>query len=214
MWKRTRNHLPHFMKLSLCARRVDRRNGKLQKCSSEENDFMGIVGQLEEWLGEGEMQLMVNVAHQIWLRRNSMVFGEEFLHPKHLVRVANDQVEAFVNASQRTNEPIPVSRSLAIEKWLKPPNVITKINLDAVVDRQNNKVGLGDVARNHERVIVATVCRSHSYISNLSTTEAMAARIAVELSNSLGLRDTILEGDALEVVQALNQLDMCCRSYG
>jgi hypothetical protein len=58
------------------------------------------------------------------------------------------------------------------------------------------------------------MCRSRSYISNLSTAEAMAARIAVELSNSLGLRDTILEGDALEVVQALNQLDMCCRSYG
>ena len=96
---------------------------------------MGVVGQLEEWLGEREMQLMVNVAHQIWLRRNCMVFGEEFLHPKHLVRVAKDQVEAFVNASQRTNEPIPMSRSLAIEKWLKPPNGITKINWDAAVDR-------------------------------------------------------------------------------
>ena len=75
-------------------------------------------------------------------------------------------------------------------------------------------MGLGVVARNHEGVIVATVCRSPSHISDLSTTEGMAARIDVELSNSLGLRDIILEGDALEVVQALNQSDMCCRSYG
>lgn len=64
---------------------------------------------------------MVNVARQIWLRRNSVVFGGEFLHPKQLVHIARNQVEAFMIASPRTNEQAPTSRSMAVEKWQKPP---------------------------------------------------------------------------------------------
>jgi ribonuclease HI len=44
--------------------------------------------------------------------------------------------------------------------------------------------------------------------------EVLAAREAVELGTSLGLQDIILEGDALEVVKAINQDEPSRGLYG
>ena len=68
--------------------------GAIQKCSSIEVEFSSLFEILIEKFTEEEMQLMVGVARQIWLRRNAVVFGGEFLSPGALVKQASDQLEA------------------------------------------------------------------------------------------------------------------------
>jgi hypothetical protein len=58
----------------------------IQKCSSIEVGFSSLFEILLEKLNEEEMQLMVGVARQIWLKRNVVVFGGEFLSPSALVK--------------------------------------------------------------------------------------------------------------------------------
>jgi hypothetical protein len=54
------------------------------------NIFLGLHEKLEK-----ELLLVVITARQIWLRRNSFIFNEEFSDPMTVVRRAKDQVEAF-----------------------------------------------------------------------------------------------------------------------
>jgi hypothetical protein len=70
----------------------------IQKCSSIEVGFSSLFEILLEMLNEEEMQLMVGVERQIWLRRNAVVFGGEFLSPGALVKQASDQLEAWRKA--------------------------------------------------------------------------------------------------------------------
>jgi ribonuclease HI len=51
-------------------------------------------------------------------------------------------------------------------------------------------------------------------IDDPSLAEVLAAHKAIELCNSLGIQDCILEGDALEVVNAINQEEPCKGTYG
>jgi hypothetical protein len=62
--------------------------------------FVNIFLGLHEKLEEEELPLVVLTACQIWLKRNSFIFSEEFSDPMTVVRRAKDQVEAFNFADQ------------------------------------------------------------------------------------------------------------------
>lgn len=98
---------------------------------------------------------MVTVARQLWLQRNKVVSGGEFLSPAALVCLAKDQVQACDIAAQRTNEPRTTQRKQLEGRWTKPPKGSVKVNWDAVVDKLNGKIGMGIMARDHGGGVVA-----------------------------------------------------------
>ncbi|XP_059461940.1 uncharacterized protein LOC132190931 [Corylus avellana] len=160
------------------------------------------------------MHLMVNVARQLRLRRNKVIFGGEFLSPTDLVRLAKEQVEACDTAERRTGEPKYTPRQPSEERWQKPPEGTMKLNWDAAVDKIIGKVGTKVIARDHEGTVIAMTFGPWLYISDPTMAEAMTAREAVELGKSLGGRNFVLEGDALEVVNALRKKEDSMGSYG
>jgi ribonuclease HI len=70
-------------------------------------------------------------------------------------------------------------------------------------------VGLGTVARDYEGRVVAMSSSTRQYIGHPTTAEALAAWQAVVLGVHLGATYLELEGDAMEVVQGLNQVNQC-----
>jgi hypothetical protein len=131
------------------------------------------------------------------------VFGGDFLAPIQLVRLAREQLEAFENANLRTNGlTVQPTRTMVEESWKSPPVGCFKVNWDATLERRNAKMGWGVIARDHEGSVVAMACGSRDHIKEPTTENALAAREAVELCSSWGLRKFILEGDALVVIQA------------
>jgi hypothetical protein len=95
-------------------------SSKIHKCTSEEEDFMRLVERLMAWLDEDQMHLVATVARQIWLRRNSVVFGGDFLDSASLMRRAQAQVEACVQAANKREVREVQSPSPACVKWKKP----------------------------------------------------------------------------------------------
>jgi transcription elongation factor Elf1 len=59
---------------------------KIQKSTSNEDNFVTIFLGLQERLEKNELHLVVLVARQIWLRRNLFVFSGDFVDPTTLVR--------------------------------------------------------------------------------------------------------------------------------
>ena len=74
-----------------------------------------------------------------------------------------------------------------------------------MLDRNAWRMGIGIVARNHEGNAVAALCSSRPDIFDPAMAEAMDAWRMAKLSYSLGFWQIIVEGDALEVVQALRR---------
>ena len=66
---------------------------------------------------------------------------------------------------------------------------------------------MGTVARDHEGKFIAGFCASQRYILDPATTEAMAAWKMVNFCITMELGAVWLEGDCMEVVQALNSAD-------
>ena len=94
-----------------------------------------------------------------------------------------------------------------VVRWKKPPVGVLKINWDAALDPRTGKTGMGIVARDHEGRVLAMNSYTRNQISHPTTAETLPAWQAVVLGVQLGATYLDLEGDALEVVQDLNQLN-------
>lgn len=166
---------------------------------------MSILEKLLERLNDEDMQRVMFVARQIWHRRNTVVFGGKFSSAKLLLCTATDQVEAFKKAKEQVHNHRPSPRRSIVESWRKPPRGIIKVNWDASVDSKGKRIGIGLIMRDHGGAAIAMLCETTAYVQDPATAEAIAARRGVEFCAELGIRRVILERDALQIVQALNQ---------
>ncbi|XP_059450800.1 uncharacterized protein LOC132181566 [Corylus avellana] len=187
---------------------------KISKCASIVDDFSAIMAHLLERLDADQLQLMAATARQIWLRRNSVVFGGELTDPSTIIRWAKDQVENWCTFSKRIPKREVVSGSPSPAAWTKPPQGYMKINWDASVDKRRKRMGVGVVVRDHDGRAIVMLGTSREYVQDPSMAEAIAAREAVMLAQRLELRHIILEGDSLEIVQLLQKEEECWSTYG
>jgi ribonuclease HI len=189
-------------------------NPRIHKCTSDEMDFIYIMATLLEKLNEDQMQLVVTIARQIWFRRNSIVFGGEMVAPSVVVQRAKDQVEAWGSANKGLISSPEVTDHPPAVRWTKPPDGAVKINWDASVNANLNRMGAGVVVRDSHGVVLAMYCTTKGFVTSPSDAETVGAWAAVELAKRLGLQRVIFEGDALEIIQALTRDGDCWASYG
>jgi hypothetical protein len=149
-------------------------------------------------LEEEERHLMITIAWLIWLCRNKFVFAEEFQAPISIVRTARD------NATRKHLDPNQRAATQVEAVWEKPPHGMVKINWDAIVDGERGRIGMGAIARDHSSNVIAMTSGPLGAVHDPSLAKALAAHRVAKLSFELGLQTGILEGDALEVVQAIN----------
>ncbi|KAI8536880.1 hypothetical protein RHMOL_Rhmol10G0290800 [Rhododendron molle] len=88
--------------------------------------------------------------------------------------------------------------------WIPPANVV-KYNVDGAVQQKNGSVGIGIVAHDHLGQIVGVMATSFPRLLSPRTVEAMAFREALVFAVNRDLSRFVVEGDSLEVVQALTQ---------
>jgi hypothetical protein len=176
---------------------------RLQKCSHVAADFMSLMDYLLERCTAEEVKLGVIVARQIWHRRNQVVFGGKFTSPKEILTTAQSQLESVCEAEQHLLTKRRLIRTPEVAIWQKPPMGICKLNWDAAVDSQGRRIGIGAIVRDHNGEVLAMLCETMAFINDPVTAEALAARRGAELCQSLGILKLVLEGDALQIVQAL-----------
>lgn len=182
---------------------------KIHKSTSDEIDFIQIIEKMLERLGADQMQLVATTARLLWLRQNGVIYGGEFLDPPTMLRRAKEQVEACDEGTQRRNGREERPRHAVTVIWQIPRSGIIKLNWDASINLQQNRMGIGVIARNHEASPLAMLCARTEFVSDPTIAEAIAAWRAVELAMKLGFCFITLEGDALLIVQALSGDENC-----
>jgi hypothetical protein len=76
------------------------------------------------------------------------------------------------------------------------------------------RMGIGIIVRDSEGKVYAVASQSLSALLEPVVTKAIAALKAVEFSRNRGLYKIILEGDSLQVVNAVNAAGPNCSTYG
>jgi hypothetical protein len=84
-----------------------------------------------------------------------------------------------------------------------PPAGKIKANWDAAVDKVRKKMGIGVILQDCNGEVLATLSAPKDFIIAPEIAEATAALRAAYFCQELGFSHIILEGDALQVVQAL-----------
>jgi hypothetical protein len=72
---------------------------------------------------------------------------------------------------------------------MPPPEDVVKINWDASIKKQHKKMGVGVVARDSDRAVLAMYCLTKGSITSPSTAEAVGAWAAVELAQQAGITE-------------------------
>jgi hypothetical protein len=154
------------------------------------------------------------VARLIWLWRNSVVFGGDFMSPKHILKTASSQLDNFSKAEAGRRMSSTVRSIPEVVKWSKPSPGWIKLNWDAAIDSGKQKMRIGIIARDHMGSVLAVVCASRPHVTEPTTTEAIAAWKLADVCLSLGFAKVVLEGDSLEVVKALQTKGPCWSRFG
>jgi hypothetical protein len=153
-----------------------------------------------------ELEFVAMVAQRIWFSRNRYVFYGIVTQPNFLIKSAKEALEEYRKALDSMylfSSPSPISSPA---HWFKPPHGFFKLNWDAALDRNQKWMGVGIVSRDSYGKVIASKCSCHHYISNPLVAETFGAKLCVEFGISLGFKSVVIEGDAVGVVSALNQV--------
>lgn len=88
--------------------------------------------------------------------------------------------------------------------WTRPPLGWWKINWDFAIDKAQCRTGMGMLVRDHTGTIIAAKCLSRAGNLDPTAGEALASLHAIRWCQELGRQAIILEGDAKQVVDAIN----------
>lgn len=186
----------------------------LQKCVSLGLNFFQLFETLLARCETEELELFVVTARRIWLRRNDVIHRGFFTHPTQLLCDARIALEDFKRINEGKEDATEQKRENEIDKWKPPPLNMIKINWDGAINTKTGAVGLGVIARD-EKGSYIMACGTHKQMSTTSVmVEAMAALQAMMVGREMGAKNVIFEGDALQIVKAVNDPSMCESPFG
>jgi hypothetical protein len=156
-------------------------------------------------LNDDLMSLTMVVFHRIWLRRNKLIFEEQFYSPMKVFIKASQFFEDFKMYNLRESLlKVPNVEGSNICKSWKPPNAgFVKVNWDASLNLKSGMVGLGCVIRNEDGYVIGAKCCACRALVDPLCAEAMAALYALEFCCEMGFVNIESEGDSLQVIKGL-----------
>ncbi|XP_012845681.1 PREDICTED: uncharacterized protein LOC105965659 [Erythranthe guttata] len=166
---------------------------------------------LREQLCEEFFILAMVVAWQAWDRRNKELKGEEIMAVEALVGWCGNYVANFKCAQLRPN---PSLRSAHPTEWKPPERDFVKLNFDVATKSAPAGITVAAVARNAEgRSLGWKVCHIQGNLLPVEG-EALAALHAINLAQDRSWQRISIEGDCLQVINALRNRSGESLSFG
>ena len=100
----------------------------------------------------------------------------------------------------RVNEVVP---SVG-EVWKPPPALFFKLNFDAAVFLENQRIGFGAIIQNDKGEVMAAMAAVGPPVSSSEEAKLLACRKAVEFATDAGFPELVTEGDNSNVMRAIS----------
>ena len=134
-----------------------------------------------------EIKQFVGMVRRLWLRRNDVLHGEHFVHPNVLVQQTNMAIEEFSRANSLDIHGTDKGDRHEPIQWRRPPLRWFKANRDALVSKQQGRMGLGVMIQDGQGKYIATQSKTVLGCLDPSAAEARAALLAIRLCVGPGL---------------------------
>jgi ribonuclease HI len=95
--------------------------------------------------------------------------------------------------------------------WTKPHLGVWKINWDAAISKEMDRMGVGVVIRDAAGLVMAARTKVILYITDPTAAEALAVWEAVVLAREVGASQILLEGDSSVIVSVLGMRESSLR---
>lgn len=152
------------------------RNGYRKAAQMAQLLKKSIFEEMMERLDTEDLDLWAVIARNIWIRRNSVVYGGVFSHPDKVMWEATTSLEDFKSTNMVVMEStkgtvmqqgsLPISWNAPLKGW------IVEVNWDAALNKEKGYTSCGIIAHDCEgRVLVA---RSTTQIISMDPTMAEA----------------------------------------
>lgn len=187
---------------------------KVQKSTGEGNFFIDVMEGMMERCTIEELELHAVIARKIWLRRNTVVYGGVFSHPNVLIQEAVSSLNEYREANTMEAMVVLNREPVIPIKWQAPPPGVYKVNWDVAIDSTNRRMGIGIIVRDSLGRVEAARSQTICAVQEPVFAEAQGALCAAEFSRDLGLQSIILEGDSIQVVNALQGTGPNWSRYG
>jgi ribonuclease HI len=99
-------------------------------------------------------------------------------------------------------------------RWQPPQGNMIKINWDADIDNKNGVVGVGVIARDAQGCRVSAYSVTMNMAVSTTTAEALVALHATIFAREKEFTGVLFEGDAANIVAAVNSSNPCESSFG
>lgn len=93
--------------------------------------------------------------------------------------------------------------------WNPPPEGWFKVNTDAAIQIQEQRMGLGILIRDLKGGFVAATMKTSKFYDNITYAEAEAINLGIEVAERAAIRSLVIESDCLE---AVNQISIKTRN--
>ncbi|KAF5482242.1 hypothetical protein F2P56_002829 [Juglans regia] len=94
-----------------------------------------------------------------------------------------------------------------LAKWKAPREGVVKVNWDAAYDKKNKMMGACVIIKDAVGDVLVSLCLKKIHVNSSVVAEIEALRRALKLCSELNIGEAMFQGDALEVVKAVNCAD-------
>ncbi|XP_050220937.1 uncharacterized protein LOC126671230 [Mercurialis annua] len=151
------------------------------------------------------LQLACFVCWYIWKCRNKLLFENEIQSEEQVVRDAVAAYQEYAGINQTFSSSYSDQHVLSPQSsWLPPPRGFIKLNYDASTARLHQCGFIATVARDSDGIVIG---RFHAYFRHIwdpGILELLALRESLNWAVLCSWSHVIMEGDALQVSQAIN----------
>ena len=170
----------------------------LSHCTREPVDFALAIAEKDSSFA---LELFFAVAWSIWWNRNQALHDDSGAPPRQIWDMANRILGEYKEACSFSNLPqVP-----SLTKWSAPPAGFFKINVDGAASDDGKPSSIGVIIRDCQGSPTAASSKVLSSPFSVEITEALALQEGVLLASEMGLSKVIFEGDALSIIQAVNE---------
>ena len=113
-------------------------------------------------------------------------------------------VEAFRRYKKPEHQQRESTKAEGAKQWKPPPKNWYKVNVDAAIDHQSQRAGLGVVIRNDKGDVVAAAIKPSSFNRDVPFTEAEAIEWGMQVAKKAGITAVILESDCQAATDLAN----------
>ncbi|XP_024041999.1 uncharacterized protein LOC112099126 [Citrus clementina] len=172
--------------------------------SSHGGSMLDVFLDTSRLLSKKEVELQIAYWWVTWYARNHFLFKRKKLDPLISTVKAEAVVEAFRRYKKLEHQQMESSKAERAKQWKPPPKNWYKANVDAAIDNQRQRVGLGVVVRNDNGDIVAAAIKPSTFNGEVSFAEAEAIEWEMQVAGSAGITSVIFESDCQVAVDLAN----------